>query len=72
MLRKAARPDLAAMLVQLARQTVAAEQPVLAAHDLSMWGYIVLDRLDHSSIRTQAALAESIGRRQNTHHPHPR
>src|SRR5437899_3363644 len=42
MVRKATRPDLAAMLVRLARQTVAAEQPVLAAHGLSMWGYIVL------------------------------
>jgi DNA-binding MarR family transcriptional regulator len=61
MVRKATRPDLAAMLVQLARQTVAAEQPVLDAHGLSMWGYIVLTALDHSSIRTQAALAEAIG-----------
>jgi len=61
MVRKATRPDLAAMLVQLARQTVAAEQPVLAAHDLSMWGYILLTALDHSAIRTQGALAELIG-----------
>lgn len=61
MVRKATRPDLAAMLVRLARQTVTAEQPVLAAHGLSMWGYIVLTALDHSSVRTQAALAESIG-----------
>jgi len=61
MVRKATRPDLAAMLVRLARQTVAAEQPVLAAHGLSMWGYIVLTALDYSSIRTQAALAEAIG-----------
>jgi DNA-binding MarR family transcriptional regulator len=61
MVGKATRPDLAAMLVQLARQTVAAEQPVLDAHGLSMWGYIVLTALDHSSIRTQAALAEAIG-----------
>src|SRR5271168_3141787 len=61
MVRKATRPDLAAMLVQLARQTVAAEQPVLAAHGLSMWGYIVLTALDHSAIRTQGALAELIG-----------
>jgi DNA-binding MarR family transcriptional regulator len=59
--RKAARPDLAAMLAQLARQTVAAEEPVLAAHGLSMWGYIVLSALDRSPIRTQAALAEAIG-----------
>src|ERR1700758_151215 len=61
MVRKATRPDLAAMLAQLARQTVAAEQPVLAAHGLSMWGYIVLSALDRSPIRTQAALAEAIG-----------
>ncbi len=59
MVRK--RPDLAAMLTLLARQTVAAEQPVLAAHGLSMWGYIVLSALDSSPIRTQAALAEAIG-----------
>jgi DNA-binding MarR family transcriptional regulator len=59
--RKATRPDLAEMLVDLARKTVAAEQPVLAAHGLSMWGYIVLSALDRSPIRTQAALAEAIG-----------
>jgi DNA-binding MarR family transcriptional regulator len=59
--RMVARPDLAEMLAQLARQTVAAEQPVLAAHGLSMWGYIVLSALDRSPIRTQAALAEAIG-----------
>jgi DNA-binding MarR family transcriptional regulator len=61
MVRKAARPDLGAMLELLARQVVAAEQPILAAHGLSMWGYIVLSALDHSPIRTQAALAEAIG-----------
>ena len=49
------------MLVDLARKTVAAEQPVLAAHGLSMWGYIVLSALDRSPIRTQAALADAIG-----------
>jgi DNA-binding MarR family transcriptional regulator len=61
MVRRATRPDLAAMLVWLTRQTVAAELPVLAAHGLSMWGYIVLSALDHSPVRTQAALAEAIG-----------
>jgi DNA-binding MarR family transcriptional regulator len=59
--RKAARPDLAEMLVDLARKTVAAELPVLAAHGVSMWGYVVLSALDRSPIRTQAALAEAIG-----------
>lgn len=58
---RANRPDLAAMLAQLSRETTAAEQPVLAAHDLSMWSYIVLSALDQSPIRTQAALAEAIG-----------
>jgi len=61
MMPKPTRSDLAAMLVQLARQTAAAEQPMLAAHGLSMWGYIVLCALDRSPVRTQAALAESIG-----------
>lgn len=61
MARKTTRPDLAAMLVRLARQTVAAEQPVLDAHDLSMWGYVVLGELDGAPVRTQAALAEAIG-----------
>ena len=59
--RKATRPDLAEMLVDLARTTVAAELPVLAAHGLSMWGYVVLSALDRSPIRTQAALADAIG-----------
>ena len=49
------------MLAELGRQTVAAELPVLAAHGLSMWGYVVLTALDRSPIRTQAALAEAIG-----------
>lgn len=49
------------MLVRLTRQAVAAERPVLAAHGLSMWGYVILSALDGSPIRTQAALAEAIG-----------
>ena len=61
MVGKAARRDLAEMLAELGRQTVAAEMPVLAAHGVSMWGYIVLTALDRSPIRTQAALAEAIG-----------
>jgi DNA-binding MarR family transcriptional regulator len=61
MVRKTTRRDLAEMLAELARQTVAAEHPVLAAHGLSMWGYIVLSALDRSPIRTQSALAEAIG-----------
>ena len=49
------------MLAPLLRELVAAEQPVLNAHGLSMWGYVVLLALDRSPMRTQAALAEAIG-----------
>jgi DNA-binding MarR family transcriptional regulator len=49
------------MLAPLLRELIAAEQPVLDAHGVSMWGYIVLIALDRSPIRTQAALAEAIG-----------
>ena len=55
------RPDLAAMLGPLLRDLIAAEEPVLAAHEVSMWGYVVLLALDRSSMRTQAALAAAIG-----------
>ncbi len=54
------RPDLAAMLAPLMRELIAAEGPVLAAHGLTMWGYVVLLALDRGSMRTQAALAEAI------------
>jgi DNA-binding MarR family transcriptional regulator len=55
------RPDLAAMLAPLVRDMMAAEQPILDAHGVSMWGYVVLLALDRASMRTQAALAEAIG-----------
>jgi DNA-binding MarR family transcriptional regulator len=55
------RPDLAAMLAPLLRDMAAAELPVLEAHDLTMWGYVVLCALDGGPVRTQAALAEAIG-----------
>jgi DNA-binding MarR family transcriptional regulator len=58
---KPRRDDLAAMLHPLLRDLVAAELPILAAHDISMWGYVVLNALDRSPVRTQAALAEVIG-----------
>jgi DNA-binding MarR family transcriptional regulator len=58
---KARRPDLAAMLAPLVRELMAAELPVLKEHGVSMWGYSVLLALDHSTVRTQAALAEAIG-----------
>src|SRR5438094_3141964 len=56
----AARPDLAAMLQPLTQALIDAELPVLAAHGLTMWGYVVLNALDGGPVRTQAALAEQI------------
>jgi DNA-binding MarR family transcriptional regulator len=54
------RRDLAAMFAPLARALVAREAPVLRAHDISMWGYIVLTGLVEQPVRTQAALAQAI------------
>ncbi|CAM5458202.1 putative transcriptional regulator, MarR family protein [Streptomyces spiroverticillatus] len=53
--------DLAAMLQPLLNSLVKAELPVLAAHDLTMWGYTVLGALGDGPVRTQAALCEVIG-----------
>ncbi|MEZ0050428.1 DNA-binding MarR family transcriptional regulator [Mycobacterium sp. MAA66] len=55
------RSDLAAMLAPLLRELIAAEAPVLDAHGVTMWGYIVLLALDHTPMRSQVALAEAIG-----------
>src|SRR5690348_10870855 len=55
------RRDLAAMFVPLARSLVAREEPALLAHDISMWGYVVLTALAEQPVRTQAALAQAIG-----------
>ena len=54
------RRDLAAMFVPLARALVAREEPALQAHDISMWGYVVLTALAEQPVRTQAALAQAI------------
>jgi MarR family transcriptional regulator, organic hydroperoxide resistance regulator len=55
------RPDLAALIGPLGRTLMAAELPVLRAHDLSMWGYTVLVHLEDEPVRTQVALAQAIG-----------
>ena len=54
------RRDLAAMFAPLTRALIAREEPVLDAHDISMWGYIVLTALVEQPVRTQAALAQAI------------
>jgi DNA-binding MarR family transcriptional regulator len=55
------RRDLAAMMWPLARALVGAEEPILADHHTTMWGYIVLTALTEQPVRTQAALAQAIG-----------
>ena len=55
------RSDLAAMAVRLARGLMTVEQPILAAHELSMWGYAVLSTLRDEPVRAQSALARAIG-----------
>ncbi|XVQ11075.1 MarR family winged helix-turn-helix transcriptional regulator [Spirillospora sp. CA-255316] len=57
----AGRPDLAAMIVPLGRTLMAAEQPILRDHGLAMWAYGVLLGLREEPVRTQSALAKSIG-----------
>jgi DNA-binding MarR family transcriptional regulator len=49
------------MVGRLGRRLIAMEEPILAAHDVSMWAYIVLTALGREPTRTQAALAASIG-----------
>lgn len=49
------------MIVPLGRALMAAEQPVLAAHGLTMWAYVVLLRLDEGPARGQGVLAQEIG-----------
>ncbi len=55
------RPDLAAMVAPLNRTLLTMEAPILAAHNLSMWAYVVLSRLSDEPRRGQAALAQEIG-----------
>ncbi|GIE84503.1 MarR family winged helix-turn-helix transcriptional regulator [Actinoplanes regularis] len=55
------RDDLGAMAGRLVRRLIAMEQPILARHGVSMWAYVVLDALAGGAVRTQAALAGSIG-----------
>jgi DNA-binding MarR family transcriptional regulator len=57
-----ADPELAAAFDRLTRRAVAIELPVLAAHDLTMWEYVVLSGLVDGPRQTQARLAEAVRR----------
>jgi DNA-binding MarR family transcriptional regulator len=52
--------DLGALFARITRRLIDAERPLLAAHGLSMWAYIVLSHLAHQPAGTQLALAEAI------------
>jgi DNA-binding MarR family transcriptional regulator len=54
------RRDLAAMIVPIGHALTAGEQPILDAHGLTMWAYVVLVTLADEPVRTQAALADAI------------
>lgn len=49
------------MIAPLGRALMAAEQPILEAHGLSMWAYVVLLALDEGPARGQGVLAQEIG-----------
>lgn len=52
--------DLGALFAHLTRSLVDAERPLLAAHGLSMWAYVVLSQLNRQPADTQLALAQAI------------
>ena len=56
------RDDLGALLYRLMRRVLAAETPLLAAHEVEMWDYSVLVALETGPAQTQARLASAIGR----------
>jgi DNA-binding MarR family transcriptional regulator len=54
------REDLGALFARITRRLIDAERPLLAAHGLTMWAYIVLSHLAGQPAGTQLALAEAI------------
>lgn len=52
--------DLGALFARITRWLVDAERPLLEAHGLSMWDYIVLSQLARQPADSQLALAQSI------------
>jgi DNA-binding MarR family transcriptional regulator len=55
------REDLGAQFARITRRLIDAERPLLAAHDLSMWDYIVLSHLAREPVGSQLALAQAVG-----------
>ena len=53
--------DLGALFARITRRLIDAERPLLAAHGLSMWEYIVLSELAIGGAPSQLVLARRIG-----------
>jgi DNA-binding MarR family transcriptional regulator len=53
--------DLGEMLAVAVRRVLDAEAPLLDAHGLTMWEYVVLARLGRGAAPTQLALARAVG-----------
>jgi DNA-binding MarR family transcriptional regulator len=53
--------DLGALFARITKRLIAAERPILDAHELTMWQYIVLSRLSSGPAPTQLALARASG-----------
>ncbi len=56
------RPDLGVLLHRLTSTVAQRELPLLRAHRIEMWDYVVLGGLEHDSAPTQAQLAATVGR----------
>ncbi len=56
------RHDLGASFARLARAMIEAETPILRAHDIGMWDYVVLAALESAAAPTQAELAVAVHR----------
>ena len=59
---KGQRHDLGASFARLTRAMIAAETPILRAHDVEMWDYAVLSALETGAAPTQSELALAVHR----------
>jgi DNA-binding MarR family transcriptional regulator len=62
MLMSGQRHDLGASFARLTRTMIELETPILRAHDIEMWDYVVLSALESAAAPTQSELAETARR----------
>lgn len=55
------REDLGSLFGRITRRLMIAEEPLLRAHGISMWGYAVLTQLAKEPVANQLTLATAIG-----------